>query len=292
MEEWIKVVILGIVEGLTEFLPVSSTGHLIVVGNFLQLRESLNGVFEIFIQIGAVVAVIVYYWPDLWRQARTITRDSSVQQLWLGIFVAFVPAAVIGLLFDDMIEELLFRPEVVALALIVGGIMFIVIEQWIMPRQVAKRAVAGASSEGTVAGDTAAERTDDLKSVTLRQSLMIGLWQLLALIPGMSRSGMSIIGGMLSGLSREVATQFSFYLALPTLGAATIYTLLRSLDEISGNDLGLLILGAVISGIVAGASIAWLLRYVARNNFIPFGIYRILVGIVILVLVAMNSGVQ
>lgn len=292
MEEWIKVVILGIVEGLTEFLPVSSTGHLIVVGNFLQLRESLNGVFEIFIQIGAVVAVIVYYWPDLWRQARTITRDSSVQQLWLGIFVAFVPAAVIGLLFDDMIEELLFRPEVVALALIVGGIMFIVIEQWIMPRQMAKRAVAGASSEGAVAGDTVAERIDDLKSVTLRQSLMIGLWQLLALIPGMSRSGMSIIGGMLSGLSREVATQFSFYLALPTLGAATIYTLLRSLDEISGNDLGLLILGAVISGIVAGASIAWLLRYVARNNFIPFGIYRILVGILILVLVAMNSGVQ
>jgi undecaprenyl-diphosphatase len=274
VEEWIKVVILGIVEGLTEFLPVSSTGHLIVAGYFLQLRESLEGVFEIFIQIGAVVAVIVYYWPDLWRQARTITSDQSVQRLWLGIFAAFVPAAVIGLLLNDFIDEVLFSPTVVAIALIVGGVLFIVVEQWVMPRRSEK------------------ETVEELQAVSVKQAIIIGFWQILALIPGMSRSGMSIIGGMLTGLDRKVATQFSFYLALPTLGAATIYTLLRNLDQISTSDLGLLILGAVISGIVAGASIAWLLRYVARNNFIPFGIYRIIVGVIILVLIATSSGVQ
>ncbi|MAU09184.1 MAG: undecaprenyl-diphosphatase [Anaerolineaceae bacterium] len=272
MEEWVKVVILGIIEGLTEFLPVSSTGHLIVSSHFLQLRESLQGVFEIFIQIGAVVAVIVYYWPDLWQQARTITRDTSVQRLWMGIILAFIPAAGIGFFLEDEIDRVLFSPIVVAIALIVGGILFIVVERYIVPRTEQNQQVT------------------ELQQVSPRQALVVGFWQVLALIPGMSRSGMSILGGMMAGLERKVATQFSFYLALPTLGAATVYKLITSLDQITGDDMVLLIVGAVISGIVAGASIAWLLRYIANHNFIPFGVYRIVVGVIILILVASGTG--
>lgn len=269
MEEWVKVVIMGIVEGVTEFLPISSTGHLIVAESILDLRDSLEGVFEIFIQIGAVMAVIAFYWADLFRQARTLTSDVNVRRLWLGVMVAFVPAAALGLLFNDFISEVLFSPTVVAIALIVGGILFLVVERFVIPRYSERPEIT--------------EQT--LEDVTLRQALIIGLWQVLALFPGMSRSGMSIIGGMISGLNRKVATQFSFYLALPTLGGATLYTLLSNLDQISGDDLFLLGLGTVVSAIVAWLSIAWLLRYVANNNFIPFGIYRIVVGIVILVLV-------
>lgn len=269
MEEWVKVVIMGIVEGVTEFLPISSTGHLIVAESILDLRDSLEGVFEIFIQIGAVMAVIAFYWADLFRQARTITSDVKVRQLWLGVMVAFVPAASLGLLFDDFISEVLFSPTVVAIALILGGILFLIVERFVMPRYTERPELA--------------EQT--LEDVTLRQALIIGLWQVLALFPGMSRSGMSIIGAMISGLNRKVATQFSFYLALPTLGGATLYTLIRNLDQLSGDDLFLLGLGAVVSAIVAWLSIAWLLRYVANNNFIPFGIYRIVAGIAILVLV-------
>jgi len=269
VEEWVKVVIMGIVEGVTEFLPISSTGHLIVAESILDLRDSLEGVFEIFIQIGAVMAVIAFYWADLFRQARTITSDVKVRQLWLGVMVAFVPAASLGLLFDDFISEVLFSPTVVAIALILGGILFLIVERFVMPRYTERPELA--------------EQT--LEDVTLRQALIIGLWQVLALFPGMSRSGMSIIGAMISGLNRKVATQFSFYLALPTLGGATLYTLIRNLDQLSGDDLFLLGLGAVVSAIVAWLSIAWLLRYVANNNFIPFGIYRIVAGIAILVLV-------
>jgi len=267
MTEWIKVIILGIVEGITEFLPISSTGHLIVAGELLNFANTLDGTFEIFIQLGAVVAVIAYYWSDLWTQVRTVQSDNGVQRLWLAIIVAAIPAALLGFLLRDFITERLFRPEVVAISLIIGGIVFLIVE-----RQPAK----------------ATQPTSDLKAITLRQAVLVGLAQTLALVPGVSRSGASIIGGMLSGLNREVATAFSFYLSIPVLGGATIFSLLTSLDEINSNDWFNLILGAVISGIVAWFAIGWLLRFVARNNFIPFGYYRIAAGIVILLLVAAN----
>lgn len=287
MAEWLKVIILGIVEGVTEFLPISSTGHLIIAAEFLQLRESLSGTFEIFIQIGAVIAVIAFYSQDLWRQARTVHRDTQVQRLWLAVMVAFIPAAVLGLLLDDFITEVLFSPQVVALALIVGGVGFIVIERYYQPKQetppvIPVAAVADSNTPPQIAATT--EPTTSASVITLKQAFIIGLWQTLALIPGMSRSGMSIIGGLLSGLNRKAATEFSFYLAIPTLGGATLYTLVRNLDEISSSDLMLLFLGAVVSGIVAWFSIAWLLRYISRNTFIPFGYYRIIVGILILLL--------
>jgi undecaprenyl-diphosphatase len=271
MSEWLKVVLLGIVEGVTEFLPISSTGHLIIASEFLALRDSLDGTFEIFIQIGAVVAVFAYYRAALWQQARLLVTPpqpedrASALQLWLGVFVAFIPAAIIGLVLDDWLEARLFNPVAVAIALIVGGVMFLIVERWLQSTRL----------------DEQVTSVND-HPLTMRQAFIVGLWQCLALIPGMSRSGMSIIGGMLAGLDRHRATDFSFYLALPTLGAATLYTLARDFDQLNNADLSFLLLGAAISAVVAWLSIDWLLRYVASNNFVPFGIYRIILGAVIL----------
>ena len=271
MPEWLKAIILGIVEGFTEFLPISSTGHLIVAGQLFPLRDSLEGTFEIFIQLGAVIAVLLYYRIQLWQQVATVRHEENIRQLWLSIILAFIPAAVIGLLFHEAIEALLFTPEVVAIALIAGGLMFIGVERYLT---------------ATPDADTSVEE----KPLTIQQAIIVGIWQVLALIPGMSRSGMSIIGGMMAGVDRQRATQFSFYLALPTLGSATIYTLVLNFQGISAGGLRLLFLGTVVSGIMAWFSIDWLLRYVARNSFIPFGYYRIIFGFVILGLHFLTRG--
>lgn len=262
----VNAAIMGVVEGITEFLPISSTGHLIVAGSLLNF-SALGGTFEIFIQLGAVLAVIVFYARELWGQATSLGQPST-QRLWLGVVVAFIPAAVLGLLLDDFITGVLFSPVVVAIALIVGGIIFIVVER---------------RPNSAQAGET-----QNLEAISLRQALMIGLGQTFALIPGVSRSGATIITGLLSGLDRPTATKFSFYLTIPTLGAATLYSLLRSLDQITPNDLVLLTVGTLVSFIVSLLAIGWLLRYVARNNFIAFGYYRIFAGVVILVLVWAN----
>lgn len=274
LPEWLIVVISGIVEGVTEFLPVSSTGHLIITSDLLQF-DSLQGTFEIFIQIGAVIAVILFYRAELLGQVQSVVSSQSdsdgdkiktanTRRLWIGIIIAFIPAAVIGLLFGSLLYEWLFNPNTVAIALIVGGLTFLIVEYFMQ-------------------GKEAEVQFIEECPLTYQQALLVGLWQILALVPGMSRSGMSIIGGMLSGLDRQRATQFSFYLAMPTLGAATIYTLFTDLESISGNDFFLLGLGALVSGIVAWFSIGWLLRYVASNSFILFGYYRIVVGIIILI---------
>jgi undecaprenyl-diphosphatase len=196
-----------------------------------------------------------------------VTTENRTRQFWLGVIIAFIPAAVIGFLLKDWIKEVLFSPIVVAISLIVGGIIFLFIER--------RPAVQAAHT---------AEATD----ITPRQALIVGIAQIVALIPGTSRSGASIVGGMLAGLNRRAATQFSFYLAIPTLGIATIYDLLTSLDEISSDQIAMLIVGAVVAGIVAWVSIGWLLRYVSTNTFLIFGYYRITVGFVILVLIAAN----
>jgi undecaprenyl-diphosphatase len=273
MDEWIKVVILGIVEGITEFLPISSTGHLLVFSSLLDFKKSLNGTFEIFIQIGAVVAVIGFYRHDIWRQVRTVRSDQGVQKLWLAIIIASIPAAVMGLLLHDIIKEKLFPQDhssyVVAITLILGGIVFLIVEQ----RRFGARTIT----------------TSELSEVTIKQSLVIGVCQMLALVPGVSRSGASIIGGMLVGLNRQTATAFSFYLSIPVLGGATIVDLLLSADEITRDDLAFLLIGAVISGIVAWIAIGWLLRYVERNDFIYFGYYRIIAGAIIIFLIVIGT---
>ncbi len=265
--DWWKVVILGIVEGLTEFLPISSTGHLLIVSRLIRFENSIGGTFEIFIQLGAILAVVGFYLRDLLQQARAIPTDAGVRRFWLAILVAFLPAAVVGLTLHGWIKQVLFdAPSVIAASLIIGGIIFIIIER--MPRRPPK-----IHSE---------------QATPLAHAFMIGVAQVMALVPGVSRSGASIIGGMLAGLDRRAATAFSFYLAIPTLGAATVVDLLGSLDQLTPGDMGRLFLGTVVSMIVAWLSIGWLLRYVANNSFVAFGVYRIGAGIVILALVALG----
>lgn len=254
-----RVVVLGIVEGVTEFLPISSTGHLIIFSDLLNFEGSLGGTFEIFIQLGAVLAMVWFYRRDLWQQVQAAPRDRAVQRFWLNLAIAFVPAAGIGFFFHSWIKERLFSPETVAIALIVGGIVLLLIER--------RDHSAGTAS---------------LYDVTPRQALGIGLAQVLALIPGASRSATSIMGGLLSGLDRPTATAFSFYLAIPTLGLATVFDLLTSLDQISSGDVLNLLAGTAVSFVVALAAIGWLLRYIATNDFKLFGYYRIVFGVIVL----------
>ncbi len=262
---WLQVVMLGIVEGLTEFLPISSTAHLLITSDLIAFQHSIDGTFEVFIQLGAVLAVVGFYARDLLAQARAIPTSAETRRFWLGIIIAFLPAVVVGILLRDWVKAVLFENNsVIALSLIIGGIIFIVVEN--LPQR-------------TI---TASE----LSHISFRQAFATGCAQVLALVPGVSRSGASIVGGMFAGLNRSTATAFSFYLAIPTLGGATVLDLLLSIDKLDADDLGRLLLGMVISGIVAWLSIGWLLRYVASNSFVPFGIYRILAGIVILIMVA------
>jgi len=262
---WGIVVILGIVEGLTEFLPISSTAHLLLVADLLGFQGSIGGTFEIFIQLGAILAVVAYYARDLLAQARSVSTSATTRRFWIAILIAFLPAAVVGLTLRSWIKQVLFEsPSVIAWALILGGVALIVLER--LP----KRAAA----------------VQDVQDISFGQALGIGVAQVLALVPGVSRSGASMIGGLLGGLDRRTATAFSFYLAIPTLGAATLVDLLGSLNQITGSDVARLLVGTAVAGVVAWISIGWLLRYVAGHSFIAFGIYRIVVGALVLALVA------
>lgn len=268
MDEWIKTIFLGVVEGVTEFLPISSTGHLLVASRLIHFSESLGGTFEVFIQFGAVLAVLSFYAGDLFAQARALPTESRTRRFWLMILVAFLPAAVAGLLLRDWIKAVLFTsPLVIAWALIAGGIVLIGVE--LLPRPPAT--------------------TKEVTALTWRQALVIGSAQVLALVPGVSRSGASIVGALLVGLDRPSATAFSFYLAIPTLGAATLYELLRSLSTLKQSDIGYLLVGTIVAGVVAALSIRWLLGYVSNHTFVVFGVYRLVAGVLLLVLLVTNS---
>jgi undecaprenyl-diphosphatase len=258
---WWQVLTLGTVEGITEFLPISSTGHLLITSKVLQFAHSENGTFEVFIQFGAVLSVIGYYARDLLSQARAIPTNEAVRMYWLKVLAAFFPAAVVGILIHKWIAKVLFSPSVIAWSLIIGGIIFIIVER--LP-------------------STSKQQTHDIAKIGWKQALGIGIAQVFSLVPGVSRSGASIVGGMLSGLDRQTATTFSFYLAIPTLGSATLFDLVTNLDQMNGADIGPFYLGMVVSLIVAWLSIGWLLWYVSRHSFTTFGIYRILAGIIIL----------
>lgn len=269
LSEWLKVIILGIVEGITEFLPISSTGHLLLTSALLDFQNSHNGTFEIFIQIGAVIAVLFYYRRDLFQQLRTLPTNRDTQRFWLAVLIGCMPAAVIGYLLRGWITEELYKQlPVIAVALIVGGVVFLLIERRPRPEPEAP--------------------ASDITQISLRQAVIVGITQMTALIPGVSRSGASIIGGMQAGLSRQAATQFSFYLAIPTLVGATAIKLLDILDNITPTEVALLLLGTAVSAVVAWLSIGWLLRYISRNTFVVFGWYRIIIGIVILLVIALN----
>ncbi|MGC8951887.1 undecaprenyl-diphosphate phosphatase [Chloroflexus sp.] len=266
--DWWQIVVLGIVQGITEWLPISSTAHLLLTSELLRYQGSIGGTFEIAIQFGTVCSVLLFYWRDLLDQAQALigrgdpVTISTARTLWLGVVIAFIPAAVVGILARNFIKAVLFEsPLVIAIALIGGGIIFL----WIERTRIARPAT-----------------TADFTTISPQRALIVGIAQIFALIPGVSRSGSSIVGGLLAGFDRPTATAFSFYLAMPTLGLATIVDLIGSLDQVQAGDWGRLLLGATVAMIVGYGCIGWLLRYIATHNFTMFGYYRIIAGVLII----------
>lgn len=249
---WIAIA-LGIVEGLTEFLPVSSTGHLILVGRWLAFPEEKEAAFEIFIQLGSVIAVVWFYRTKLRAIGAALPHDAGARAFVAKVMLAFVPAAVAGLLLHRWIVRVLFGPLPVAAALALGGVLLIAIDR---PRD--RPAV-----------------TLTLEQVTWAQALAIGCVQVASLWPGMSRAGATIIGGLLAGLSRRAALEFSFFLAMPTLGAASVFALWQARALLAAADGPVFAIGFTVSFVVAFASIAVLLRYVRDHDLRPFGWYRL-----------------
>jgi undecaprenyl-diphosphatase len=267
--QWIflaKVAVLGVVEGLTEFLPISSTGHLILAGSLLGFTDDKSKVFDIAIQTGAIVAVIIVYWQRLRETVVGLGRGSvQARRFTLNVLIAFAPAVVLGLLFGKAIKANLFTPTVVATAFIVGGFVILWAE---------RRAVAA--------------RIHTVDEMTPWDALKVGLVQCVAMIPGTSRSGATIIGGMLLGLDRKAATDFSFYLAIPTLIGAGAYSLYKERALLSVADLPLFAVGLLFSFLSAWVCVRWLLRYIASHTFTPFAWYRIAFGVVVLVTAQMG----
>ena len=259
----IKAAVMGIVEGLTEFLPISSTGHLILAGALLEMNDAKAKVFDIAIQTGAIFAVILVYWQKIRDTVVGLPTEKQAQRLALNVLVAFMPAVILGLLFGKTIKTHLFNPVVVASAFIVGG--FIIL--W---------------AENRHKNNPATARVDDADSMTLMDALKVGVVQCLAMIPGTSRSGATIIGGMLLGLSRKAATDFSFYLAIPTLIGAGVYSLYKERALLSLADLPMFGVGLLFSFLSAWVCIRWLLRYIATHSFVVFAWYRIAFGLLVL----------
>jgi undecaprenyl-diphosphatase len=259
----LKAAVLGLVEGATEFIPVSSTGHLIVVSDWLNLVDERAKTFDIFIQLGAILAIVWLYRVRLARTVESSVRDPQSRRLLGNLFIAFFPAALVGFLAHDWIKERLFHPEVVALALVAGGILILLIERWAPPSTI--RDVA------------------DLKPPT---ALGIGLAQVLSLIPGTSRSGATIMGGYVLGLSRVAATEFSFFLAIPVMLAATLYDLLKSWSVLVPADAPMFAVGFIVSFLSALIVVRGFLAYVSGHSFRVFAWYRIAFGALLLVMKA------
>ncbi len=265
----IKAAVMGIVEGLTEFLPISSTGHLILAGALLGFDDEKAKVFDIAIQTGAIFAVILVYWQKIRDTVVALPTDKQAQQFALNVLIAFLPAVLLGLLFGAAIKANLFTPVVVASTFIIGG--FIIL--WAERRQ---------------KNNPSAVRIHEVEAMTAMDALKVGLVQCLAMIPGTSRSGATIIGGMLLGLSRKAATDFSFYLAIPTLIGAGVYSLYKDRALLSVADLPMFGVGLLFAFISAWLCIRWLLRYISSHSFVPFAWYRIVFGVVVLVTAQMG----
>jgi undecaprenyl-diphosphatase len=256
-----KAAIMGVVEGLTEFLPISSTGHLILAASLLNFTGDKVKVFDIAIQTGAIFAVILVYWQRLRDTAASFGSDPRARRFTLNVLIAFVPAVILGLMFGKAIKEHLFNPTVVASAFIVGGFVIL----WAERRPASK------------------VRIHEVDEMTPWDALKVGLVQCVAMVPGTSRSGATIIGGMLLGLSRKAATDFSFFLAIPTLIGAGAYSLLKERALLSWADVPMFAVGLLFSFISAWLCVRWLLRYIATHDFVPFAWYRIVFGAVVLI---------
>lgn len=268
---WVKAAIMGIVEGLTEFLPISSTGHLILTGSLLDFTGDTIKVFEIAIQTGAMIAVVWEYRARLMSTFAGIRTEPVAQRFALNVVVAFIPAAIFGFLFNKAIKAHLFHPVPVAVAFIVGG--FIIL--WVERRH--KRLYGDRDLEG---GRVA--RVETVDDMTPLDALKVGLLQCLALIPGTSRSGATIIGSLVLGFSRKAATEFSFFLGIPTLTAAGAYSVWKSRDLLQWSDVPIFLIGTAFAFVSALICIRWLIRYVSSHDFTLFAWYRIVFGLIVL----------
>jgi len=256
---YLVAVILGLVEGATEFIPVSSTGHLILVGHWLGFEGASAKAFEIFIQLGAILAIFWLYRKMIVTVLRDATRPGPARNLVIGLGVAFLPVAIIGFLLHNWIKARLFDPLIVAVALVVGGFAILLIERW-SPRTT----------------------TDDVERVPPRTALGIGFAQVLSLIPGTSRAGATILGGYSLGLSRKAATEFSFFLAIPVMLAATLFDLFKSRHDLVRADIPVFAIGFIVAFISALVVVRAFLRFVSHHSFRPFAWYRIVFGLILL----------
>lgn len=255
----LKTLVMGVVEGLTEFLPISSTGHLILAGDLLGFNNEKGKVFDIAIQLGAILAVVWHYRTRFSAVAVGFGRDPAANRFVLNLFLAFLPAAVLGLLFGQQIKSTLFSPIPVATAFIIGGFVILWAEKMHHSKHI-----------------------DEVDKMTWKDALVMGFIQAFALIPGTSRSGATIIGGLLYGLSRKAATEFSFFLAVPTLSAASLYELYKYRKLFSSDDVAMLAIGFVASFISAAIAVRALIRFISRHDFTIFAWYRIVFGGIVL----------
>lgn len=287
--EFIKSIILGIVEGITEWLPVSSTGHLILVNEFLQLNVSENKdvndafieMFDVVIQLGAILAVVVIFWQKLFpfgkkNNVKPLKKDGfgsyvkmNIMEMWFKVVVACVPAAIVGVLLDDWIDEHFYNPWVVAIALIVFGIAFIIVENWNKKRT---------------------PKVNTISELTYNAALIIGAFQLIAaLFPGTSRSGATIVGALLIGISRTVAAEFTFYLAIPVMFGASLLKLIKYDGGFTGTQIGILAVAMIVAFGVSVVVIKFLMDYIKKHDFKVFGWYRIILGAMVLIYFGIKS---
>jgi len=257
--EIIKAIILGVVEGFTEFLPISSTGHLILVNQFLSFDKYFTVLFDIVIQLGAILAVLVYFIKKLWPFTKDQVKNKATLNIWYKTIVGVLPTILFGALFASFIKDKLFNPWVVAISLLVGGLVIIFIENKNKTAQIVS-----------------------IEDLSYKMAFFIGLIQCLSMIPGVSRSASTIIGGMVLGTSRVVATEFSFFLAIPTMFAASVYSLLKYNGILDINQFFILIVGFVVSFGVALIIVKFLIGFVQKHDFKIFGYYRIILGIIVL----------
>jgi undecaprenyl-diphosphatase len=256
-----KAIILGIIEGLTEFLPISSTGHLIIINQFVSFEKNFTNMFDIVIQLGAILSVVIYFWDKIWPfgQKKNADDRKKIFNLWGKALVAFIPAAIIGALFGKKIELLFFNPTVVSFALIVGGIIIL----WVERKRIQSK-------------------INSVWDITYKTAFIIGVIQCLSMIPGTSRSAATMVGAMLLGASRVVAAEFSFYLAIPTIGAASAYSFLKDAAVFSMSDIIILAVGFVFSFLSAWAVIGYFMKYISHKDFKPFAYYRVILGVIVL----------
>ncbi|MGR7914485.1 undecaprenyl-diphosphate phosphatase [Finegoldia sp. P1-F-LS] len=268
--EILKVILLGIIEGVTEWLPVSSTGHILLLDEFIKLNmsDAFKSMFTVVIQLGAILAVVVIYWNKVWPfkkgQSHLISISKSKMIMWAKIIVACIPAAIIGIKFDDYIEEHFYNYFVISLALIIFGILFIIIEN--RNKESHKKLV------------------DSIDKITYKQAFIVGLFQVIAAVfPGTSRSGATILGGIAIGLSRTIAAEFTFFLAIPTMFGASLLKLVKFGFSFTAMEAFVLLLGTAVSFVVSVITIKFLMNYIKNNDFKVFGYYRIALGVLVLI---------